>query len=93
MDFSLNTEQQMLQSTARKFAADILPSEARLIEDNDIPPSRELRKQFAEMGFLGINLPTRYGGAGLGHFEAVLVLEELAKISIAVAHKQFSKNL
>ena len=43
MDFSLNTEQQMLQSTARKFAADILPSEARLIEDKDIPPSRELR--------------------------------------------------
>ena len=44
------------------------------------------------MGFLGMNLPTKYGGAGLGHFEAVLVLEELAKISVAAAFPVFEAS-
>ena len=64
MDFSLNNEQQMLQSTARKFATDILTAEAKLIEKSDVPASHALRQKFAEMGFLGMNLPTKYGGAG-----------------------------
>ena len=58
MDFSLNAEQKMLQDTARRFAADELPAHAKAIEENDTPPSPALRKQFAEMGFMGINLPT-----------------------------------
>lgn len=44
------------------------------------------------MGFLGINLPEEYGGQGLGHLEAVLVLEELAKVSSAVAMPVFEAN-
>ena len=32
MDFSLNNEQQMLQSTARKFATDILTAEASAVK-------------------------------------------------------------
>ena len=92
MDFSLNNEQQMLKSTARKFATDILTAEAKLIEKNDVPASHALRQKFAEMGFLGMNLPTKYGGAGLGHFEAVLVLEELAKISVAAAFPVFEAS-
>ncbi len=92
MDFLLNAEQQMLQDTARRFALDELPAHAKSIEDDNIPPSRELLKRFADMGFLGINLPTKYGGAGLSHFEAVLILEELAKISVAVAFPVFEAS-
>ena len=92
MDFSINNEQQMLQSTARKFATDILTAEAKHIEEHDVPASHALRQKFAEMGFLGINLPAKYGGAGLGHFEAVLVLEELAKISVAAAFPVFEAS-
>ena len=93
MDFSLTAEQKMLQDTARRFAADELPAHAKAIEENDTPPTLALRKRFAEMGFMGINLPTEYGGAGLGHFEAVLILEELAKISVAVAFPVFEAAL
>ena len=39
-----------------------------------------------------MNLPTKYGGAGLSHFEAVLVLEEIAKISIAIAFPIFESS-
>ena len=41
---------------------------------------------------MGINLPSAYGGAGLGHFEAVLILEELAKISVAVTFPVFEAS-
>ena len=92
MDFSLSAEQQMLQETARRFAQTELPAHATDIENNDAPPNLVLRKRFAEMGFMGINLPSAYGGAGLGHFEAVLILEELAKISVAVAFPVFEAS-
>ncbi|MGH1477119.1 MAG: acyl-CoA dehydrogenase family protein [Geminicoccales bacterium] len=89
MDFSLSEEQQALQETARRFAVAELPDVARHCEDQDEPPSRGVVKRFAEMGFLGGNLEPKLGGAGLGHFEAVLVLEEIAKISPAVAFPVF----
>ena len=92
MDFSLSAEQQMLQETARRFAQTELPAHATDIENNNAPPNLDLRKRFAEMGFMGINLPSAYGGAGLGHFEAVLILEELAKISVAVAFPVFEAS-
>ena len=92
MDFSLSAEQQMLQETARRFAQTELPAHATDIENNNSPPNLVLRKRFAEMGFMGINLPSAYGGAGLGHFEAVLILEELAKISVAVAFPVFEAS-
>jgi len=89
MDFQLTHEQQLLQETARKFARSELLELARQVEESDEPPGIELRKRFAEMGFLGANLPEQYGGAGMSHLDAVLVLEEIAKASIAVAFPIF----
>jgi len=89
MDFQLTHEQQLLQETARKFAQSELLELARQVEESDEPPGIELRKRFAEMGFLGANLPEQYGGAGMSHLDAVLVLEEIAKASIAVAFPIF----
>ena len=92
MDFNLNEQQQALQETVRKFAKKELQDIAKEIEKNDQPPGRNLLKRFAELGFLGVNLPVEYGGAGLSHFDAVLVLEEIAKISIAVAFPIFESS-
>ena len=36
-------------------------------------------KQFAEQGFLGVNSPVEYGGLGLGHLDALVVLEEFGR--------------
>jgi len=52
-------------------------------------PDAGVLKSYADMGLLGVNLPTEYGGGGMGHFEAVLVLEEVAKISNGVAFPIF----
>lgn len=89
MDFTLNADQQALQDTVRKFAVSELPEIALEIEKTATPASHDLIKRYAEMGFLGVNLPSELGGLGLSHLDAVLVLEEVAKISPAVAFPIF----
>ncbi|MEP3052240.1 MAG: acyl-CoA dehydrogenase family protein [Erythrobacter sp.] len=89
MDFQLTDEQRELQDTARKFARAELPELARDMEQKDYPVPHDMLRKFGEMGFLGVNLPTEYGGLGLGHIEALLVLEEFAQISNAVAFPIF----
>ena len=89
MDFALTEEQATLQDTVRRFAQTELPDVAAQIEATAIPPGPDILARYAELGLLGINLPTEYGGGGMGHFEAVLALEEVAKISNAVAFPVF----
>ena len=92
MNFELTEAQQILQQSVARFATNELPESARLIEDNNQPASRQLVRRFAEIGCLGVNLPEDYGGGGMSHLDAVLVLEELAKISVAVAFPVFESS-
>ncbi len=89
MNFTLTHEQQQLREAARKFAAGSLRDAARQVEEDDEPVSRDWVKKFAAVGFLGVNIKEQYGGQGLSHLDAVLVLEEVAKISPAVAFPIF----
>jgi alkylation response protein AidB-like acyl-CoA dehydrogenase len=89
MDFTLNADQIALQDSVRKFAEAELPSLAKEVEATGMPPSHDLVKRYGEMGFLGVNLPSELGGLGLSHLDAVLVLEEAAKISPAIAFPIF----
>ena len=93
MDFRLTEEQQELQQAARNFARAELPAIAGQLERDNAPPSRELIKRYAEMGFLGINVSADLGGLGLGNIEALVVLEEFAKISSAVAFPIFESSV
>ena len=93
MDFRLTEEQQELQQAARTFARAELPAIAAQLERDNAPPSRELIKRYAEMGFLGINVSGDLGGLGLGNIEALVVLEEFAKISSAVAFPIFESSV
>ena len=89
MDFTLNEQEEAIRTMASKFARDELEKVAVEVEKNDQPPSRDIVRKFAKQGLLGVNLQTKYGGGGLGHLEAVLVLEEIAKLSIASAFPVF----
>lgn len=89
MDFRLTEEQRALQDSARKFARAELMDLARELEVKNEPVPAAMRRRYAEMGFLGINIPEAYGGLGLGHIEALLVLEEFAQVSPAVAFPVF----
>ena len=89
MDFTLSNEQIELQESVRKFAKNELTAVAAQIELTGKPPNKKIIQKFSNMGFLGVNLPQKYGGLGMSNFEAVLVLEEVAKISIALAFPVF----
>ncbi|HXF16948.1 MAG TPA: acyl-CoA dehydrogenase family protein [Burkholderiales bacterium] len=89
MDFSLTDEQEQLRDSARKFAQSELPALARTLEEKNEPVPDSMMERYAALGYLGINLPEAYGGHGLSHLDAVIVLEECAKISPAVAFPVF----
>ncbi len=89
MDFTLSEEQEALRDTVRRFAQEELSGLARQVEEEDTPPGRDLLKRYAELGLLGVNLDPAYGGAGGSHLDAVLVLEEVAKLSPALAFPIF----
>lgn len=82
MPLFLDNEQTMLRDTARDFIADTAPvAHLRGLRDADDPTgfSRDLWKQFAEMGFTGILIGEAQAGLGLGHVEAGIVLEEIGR--------------
>ncbi len=89
MDFRLSEQQRELQDAARQFARKELPDLARELEEKDVSVPADMMRRYGEMGFLGVNLPEQYGGLGLGHVEALLVLEQFAMISNAVAFPVF----
>jgi alkylation response protein AidB-like acyl-CoA dehydrogenase len=82
MPLYLNDEQTMLRDTARDFVGTEAPvSHLRGLRDakDETGFSRDLWKQFAEMGFTGILVPEDQGGLGLGHVEAGVVMEEIGR--------------
>lgn len=82
MPLYLTEDQTMLRDTAAPFIADAAPvKHLRTLRDSkdETGFSRDLWKQFAEMGFTGIMVPEANGGLGLGHVEAGIVLEEIGR--------------
>ncbi len=82
MPLFLNDEQTMLRDTAKDFVAEHAPvGHMRALRDADDQTgfSRDLWKQFAEMGFTGMLIGEEQGGLGLGHVEAGVVLEEIGR--------------
>lgn len=78
MDFELSDDLKALQDMARRFAAEhIAPNARKWDRDADIP--RDLVAKLAELGFLGIFIPTEYGGVGLGDLGASVIMEEIAR--------------
>lgn len=93
MDFQLTEDQRRLQAAARGFAEREMVGIAREMERDNAPLPREWIKRYAEMGFLGVNVAEEYGGLGLGNVEALIVLEEFAKVSPAVAFPIFESSV
>ncbi len=82
MPLYLTDDQTLLQETARDFIAEHAPvGHLRQLRDarDETGFSRELWKQFAELGLTGILIPESDGGLGLGHVEAGVVLEEIGR--------------
>lgn len=78
MDFDLPEDLVVFQDLARRFAAETIAPDARKWDrEADIP--REVVAKLAEAGFLGIFIPSEYGGTGLGDLGAAVLMEEIAR--------------
>jgi len=77
MDFDLNEEQQIVRDTAREFAEKVIKPAAADIDKNHMFPA-EIVKKLGEMGFMGVAIPEKYGGAAMDYVTYVLVLEEIS---------------
>lgn len=84
MDFGLSQELEMLRQSAREFAATrVGPLVERMEEDGKFP--LELIPALGEEGYLGLTVPQNYDGLGMGYLARALVLEEIARVSCALA--------
>ncbi|HXZ11940.1 MAG TPA: acyl-CoA dehydrogenase [Candidatus Sulfotelmatobacter sp.] len=96
MEFSLTDEQQQLRKTVREFAeGEILSHVMEWDEVSHFP--QEIMPKLAEMGFLGVIFPEKYGGAGMGYVEYAIIIEELSRVDGSVgitvaAHNSLCTN-
>src|SRR4051794_29084672 len=75
--FALEEDQQLIQDTVRKFAAESIRPQMRELEKARLIPD-SLRRQFHELGLGLLDMPEAAGGQGAGLVTAALVHEELA---------------
>ena len=80
MKLALSEEQEMVRTMARDFLADKLPkATVKEIEESDSGYSPQLWKEMAGLGWMGLPLPEKYGGAGMSFLDLALVLEEMGR--------------
>ncbi|HWP49614.1 MAG TPA: acyl-CoA dehydrogenase [Candidatus Limnocylindrales bacterium] len=77
MIFQLTEEQRMIQMTVREFARKEIEPMAGKCDRESLFPEETISKM-AEMGLLGMMVPTEYGGAGLDTVSYSLAMQEIA---------------
>lgn len=84
MDFKLTEEHLMIQQAARDFAQnELLPGVIERDEHSTFPT--EQVKMMAELGFMGMMVDPKYGGAGLDSVSYCLAMTEIAKVDASAA--------
>ncbi len=83
IDFTFTEEHLMVQRLTRDFAAtEVLPN----IKENDRNAhfDKNILKKMAELGILGLSIPSRYGGAGFDYISLGLACEELEYVDTSL---------
>ena len=76
-------EQEALADQAYRFFHDaFFDMNAEMDDTDDLPAS--VFPTLGKMGYLGLNVPTQYGGAGLDFTSACVITEELSRVSAAI---------
>ena len=80
----LSEEETMFQSSVRRFARERLAPHVRAMDEAGVF-RKDLLHEFFELGLMGIEIPEEHGGQGGSFFQAVLAIEELAKVDPSAA--------
>lgn len=84
MSYPLTEEQQLIQQNAKEFSLEYVEPVAAEIDHTEKHPA-EIVSKMVEQDFLGIFIPGEFGGAEAGYLSYILIIEELARVSGAVA--------
>jgi butyryl-CoA dehydrogenase len=77
MEFDFTEEQRLIRDAARDFAAREIAPKASELDKNSRWPA-EIVKRMGELGFMGMAIPTEYGGAGMDTVSYSLAMEEIS---------------
>lgn len=81
MNFGFTEEQEKLRTAARDFLEKECPSSlVREMEKDEKGYSPELWHKIAELGWLGLPFPQKYGGSGKTFLDLVILLEEMGRV-------------
>ena len=84
MNFELTEEHKMIRDAAKDFAqSELLPGVIERDENQSFPI--EQIKKLGELGFLGMMVNPRYGGAGMDAISYVLAMEEISKVDASTS--------
>jgi len=80
MDYSLSEQQEMLKKSARDFLSSESPKSLvrqMATDEKGFPP--QLYRKMADLGWLGLNFPEKYGGTGASFLDLAVLLEEIGR--------------
>lgn len=80
----LSEHEQHLKNTVKRFSNSVVKPLVREMDENSQMHQSVITGVF-ENGFMGIEVPEVYGGAGSLFFDSILVIEELAKVDPSVS--------
>jgi short/branched chain acyl-CoA dehydrogenase len=84
LNFDLTPDQKDLQERIREFAQKEIAPRGEQLDREAVFPT-DLFKKLGELGVMSIPFSERYGGMGLGIFDAVLAIEEIARADQSIA--------
>jgi alkylation response protein AidB-like acyl-CoA dehydrogenase len=92
MSLGLTPDEIALQQRARAFAQGVArPRAAQIDRDEQYP--FDIVKALSEAGFLGMTIPTAFGGQGRSFLDAVVAIEEMAKCCTVTARIVVETNM
>ena len=91
MEFQLTENQLMIADTVQKFAEEkIRPVMMEFDESQEFP--LEIFKALGSLGLMGMLVPEEFGGSGLGYYEYVTAISELARVDGSIGLSMAAHN-
>jgi alkylation response protein AidB-like acyl-CoA dehydrogenase len=81
VDFGFSDDQEMLRGSIRDYLRkEAPPSYARAMTDDPTGTTEKVWHGISELGWLGLNIPERFGGSELGLVDLVVLMEETGSV-------------
>lgn len=83
MDFNLSEEQKLLKQSIRDFLTKECPSTfVREMEEDEKGYTQEMWQRMADLGWMGLPFPEKYGGHGGNFLDVVIMMEEMGRVCL-----------